>query len=87
MSASSLRLNSSDLGNHIVAIGDGRVARARATLARQIVASQTIDRLAETTEHALNLRAAAETTAQYNDADEALSLLRRARALIRRAGQ
>lgn len=87
MSASSLRLNSSDLGNHIVAIGDGRVARARATIARQFIASQAIDLLADTHERVASLRAAAETTAQYNDADEALSLLRRARALIRRAGQ
>ena len=85
--SASLRTTISDLAGTVVAIGDGRVARARATLARQLVASQVIDRLAETTELALSLRAAAETTAQYNDADEALSYLRRARALIRRAGQ
>lgn len=87
MSASSHRLTASALGSTITSIRDGRVARARATIARQFIASQAIDQLADTHERVAALRAAAETTEQYNDADEALSLLRRARALIRRAGQ
>ena len=87
MSASSHRLTASALGSTITSIRDARVSKHRATLARQFTASRVLDRLHETTDLTLSLRAAAEDIEQYNDADEALSLLRRARALIRRAGQ
>jgi hypothetical protein len=63
------------------------IGQFAASLAATPVRSAALDAIDDALRATIILRSATDTTAQYNDADEAIQKMWDARALIRRAGQ